>query len=86
MTFRTRLLLAEAPLALALALVGLVAVLTVGQLGRAGEEVLANNYRSVLAAQRMKEALERIDYWLGGLVAAALTAYLVYALLRPERF
>ncbi|MBX7101214.1 MAG: HAMP domain-containing protein [Myxococcaceae bacterium] len=61
MTFRTRLLLAEAPLALALAVIGLVAVLTVGQLGRAGEEVLANNYRSVLAAQRMKEALERID-------------------------
>ena len=27
-----------------------------------------------------------LDYWLGGLVAAALTAYLVYALLRPERF
>jgi K+-transporting ATPase KdpF subunit len=27
-----------------------------------------------------------IDYALGGLVAAGLLAYLVYALVRPERF
>jgi K+-transporting ATPase KdpF subunit len=27
-----------------------------------------------------------LDYWLGAAVAAALTLYLVYALLRPERF
>ncbi len=27
-----------------------------------------------------------LDYWLGGAVAAALLVYLVYALLRPERF
>jgi K+-transporting ATPase KdpF subunit len=27
-----------------------------------------------------------IDYSLGGLVAAGLLAYLVYALIRPERF
>lgn len=27
-----------------------------------------------------------LDYALGGLLAMALTAYLVYALIRPERF
>jgi K+-transporting ATPase KdpF subunit len=27
-----------------------------------------------------------IDHWVAGLVAAALLAYLTYALLRPERF
>jgi len=27
-----------------------------------------------------------IDYALGGLLAVALTVYLVYALLKPERF
>jgi K+-transporting ATPase ATPase F chain len=27
-----------------------------------------------------------IDYVLGGIVAAGLLAYLVYALLRPEKF
>lgn len=27
-----------------------------------------------------------IDYALGGLLAIALTVYLVYALLKPERF
>ena len=26
------------------------------------------------------------DYWLAGIVCAGLLAYLVYALLRPERF
>ncbi len=26
------------------------------------------------------------DYWLAGIVAAALLVYLTYALLRPERF
>jgi NtrC-family two-component system sensor histidine kinase KinB len=61
MTLRSRLLLAQAPLALALALVAVFAVLTVTELGRAGQEILADNYRSVLAAQRMKEAQERID-------------------------
>jgi K+-transporting ATPase KdpF subunit len=27
-----------------------------------------------------------LDYWLGAAVTAALLAYLVYALLRPEKF
>jgi K+-transporting ATPase KdpF subunit len=27
-----------------------------------------------------------LDYALGGILAIALTAYLVYALIRPERF
>lgn len=27
-----------------------------------------------------------LDYWLGGILSLGLTAYLVYAMLRPERF
>ena len=27
-----------------------------------------------------------LDYWVAGMVTAALLGYLVYALLRPERF
>lgn len=27
-----------------------------------------------------------LDYWLGGLTAAAILVYLLYALLRAERF
>jgi signal transduction histidine kinase/HAMP domain-containing protein len=61
MTLRMRLLLAQAPLALALALVGLVAVITLARLGRSGQRILQDNYRSVLAAQRMTEQLERMD-------------------------
>jgi len=61
MTLRTRLLLAQAPLAAGLALVGLVALNTVQTLGRGSERILQDNFRSVLAAQRMNEAAERID-------------------------
>lgn len=61
MTLRTRLLLAQGPLALALALVGVMSVATLADLARSGQRILADNYRSVLAAQRMKEAIERID-------------------------
>jgi signal transduction histidine kinase/HAMP domain-containing protein len=60
-TVRTRLLLAQAPLALGLALVGLVAVSTLGALGFGSQRILRDNFRSVLAAQRMKDAAERID-------------------------
>jgi signal transduction histidine kinase len=61
MTLRTRLLLAQGPLVLALVAVGAVAVATTHSLGLAGERILADNYRSVLAAQRMKESIERLD-------------------------
>jgi two-component system, NtrC family, sensor histidine kinase KinB len=61
MTLRTRLLLAQGPLALALALVGVLAVATLADLGKSGQRILSDNYRSVLAAQRMKEAIERMD-------------------------
>jgi len=27
-----------------------------------------------------------LEYWLGGLVAVGLLVYLVYALIRPEKF
>ena len=61
MTLRTKLLLAQAPLALILGLLGVASVGTVSMLGRQSQRILADNYRSVLAAQRMKEALERLD-------------------------
>ncbi|HUM09876.1 MAG TPA: ATP-binding protein [Myxococcaceae bacterium] len=61
MTLRSRLLLALSPLAVALAVVAAFSVVTTHQLGRAGERILSDNYRSVLAAQRMKESIERLD-------------------------
>jgi len=60
-TLRTKLLLAQAPLAVGLALVGVVALTTVQTLGQSSERILQDNFRSVLAAQRMKEAAERVD-------------------------
>ncbi|WNG42998.1 HAMP domain-containing protein [Archangium minus] len=61
MTLRNKLLLAQVPLALALLLLGVLGVSTLGRLGRAGQEILADNYRSVLAMQRIIEHLERMD-------------------------
>ena len=61
MTLRTKLLLAQAPIAVAVVIVGVVASLTNARLARSSELILKDNYRSVLAAQRMKEAIERID-------------------------
>jgi hypothetical protein len=60
-TLRSRLLIAQSPLALALAVVAVLSVLSTHRLGRAGERILSENYRSVLAAQRMKESIERLD-------------------------
>ena len=61
MTLRTRLLLAQAPLAVGLVLVGLVALNTLDTLGQSSQLILRDNFRSVLAAQRMKDAVERVD-------------------------
>jgi PAS domain S-box-containing protein len=57
----TKILIAQAPMALALILLGITAVTTLERLGSASEKILKDNYRSVLAAQRMKEAIERMD-------------------------
>lgn len=56
-----KLVAAQAPLAAALVIVGALSVTTTSRLGDSSRLILADNYRSVLAAQRMKESLERID-------------------------
>lgn len=61
MTLRVKLVLAQAPLAVALILLGVVSGSVTRHMGRQPRLVLADNYRSVLAAERMKEALERIN-------------------------
>jgi len=58
---RTRLLLAQAPLAFGLALVGLVALSTLDALGIGSQRILRDNFRSVLAAQRMLDSAQRLD-------------------------
>jgi NtrC-family two-component system sensor histidine kinase KinB len=61
MSLRVKLLLAQAPLAVALLAVGILATVTVSSLGRHSDAILKDNYRSVLAMQRMQEALERMQ-------------------------
>jgi NtrC-family two-component system sensor histidine kinase KinB len=61
MTLRAKILLAQTPLAGALVLIAALSGLTSASLGRNVTSILQDNYRSVLAAERMKESLERID-------------------------
>jgi signal transduction histidine kinase len=61
MNLYRKLLLAQAPIALALAIMGGFSVAVVSYLGSHSQTILKDNYRSVLAAQRMKEAIERMD-------------------------
>lgn len=61
MTLRRRLLLAQLPLAAALVLVGAASLRTVSRLADSSANILADNYRSVLAAQHMSAALDQLD-------------------------
>ena len=61
MTLRTRLLLAQAPMAAALLLLGLFSLRTTAALSVSSQEILKDNFRSVLALQRMSGALDRLD-------------------------
>jgi len=60
-TLRTKLVLAQVPLLAALVLVGVVGSWIAAELGRAAQEILRENYRSVLAAQRMIDSVAEMD-------------------------
>lgn len=61
MSLRRRLLLAQLPLAAALVFLVLLARTSVEALGRSSARILHENQRSVVAAHRMNEAVERLD-------------------------
>ncbi len=61
MTLRGKLLLAQAPLGLVLLVVGVASVKTLTTLGGSPELILKDNYRSVLAAERMLQAVGRLQ-------------------------
>lgn len=61
MTLRTKLLLAQTPLVAALLGGGIVAIAFGTSLGHSPRQMLDQNYRSVVAAQQMKQAAGRIE-------------------------
>jgi signal transduction histidine kinase len=61
MKLRTKLVLAQLPLVLALAVTIVIGSVVTRALARGSDDILRDNYRSVLAAERMKDAVERID-------------------------
>lgn len=78
MSVRTKVLLAQAPLAGALVLIAVLASGTLASLGSHVHSMLENNYRSVVAVERMKEAIERMHdvpalQLIGGSPAAGLS-------------
>ena len=60
MSLRSKLLLAQLPLLAALLAVGLLSRHTIGTLGASAQDILKDNHASVLAAQRMRDAAERL--------------------------
>ena len=60
MTLRGKLLLAQLPLAVSLLAVGALSRRTVGSIERSSQEILKDNYQSVLAAQRMRDSADAI--------------------------
>ncbi len=61
MSFRRRLFLAQAPLATALVVVGAASLRTVSDLGEASDQILRDNYRSALAAEKMLSELDHME-------------------------
>src|SRR4029077_14430555 len=61
MTLRTKLLLGYAGFVLALGLLGAWSARTLNQMSAVSGLIIAENYDSVVAAQNMKESLERQD-------------------------
>jgi two-component system, NtrC family, sensor histidine kinase KinB len=61
MNLYRKLLLAQSPIALALVALGIFSVVAISYMGSHSQTILKDNYRSVLASQRMKEAIERMD-------------------------
>jgi signal transduction histidine kinase/HAMP domain-containing protein len=58
---RTKLSLGFGGLLLIILVIGVQAILRVGELGQSIDVILRENYRSVIASQDMKESLERVD-------------------------
>jgi len=61
MRLRSKLLLAQLPLALALVLVGYGSRRTIGAMDRSSQDILKDNYLSVVAAQHMRNAADGLD-------------------------
>jgi two-component system, NtrC family, sensor histidine kinase KinB len=61
MKLRSKLMLAQLPLALALVVVGWVSRATIARLDVYSQDILKNNYASVLAAQHMRDAVDSLD-------------------------
>ena len=61
MNLRTKLLLAFLVFVVALIALGAWSARRINRLGNTAENIIANNYDSVVAAQDMKESLERLD-------------------------
>lgn len=61
MTLRSKLLLAQAPLIASLIVIGVVGRFLLVDLGTGSQRILEDNFRSVLAVQRMSDAVQRMD-------------------------
>ena len=61
MRLRSKLLVAQIPLAIALVVVGFLSRRTIAAMDRSSQDILKDNYLSVIAAQHMRDAADALD-------------------------
>ncbi len=86
LSLRRKLLLSQTPHLVALVVLSVIAFVTVTSIGNSAQNIIHENYRSVLATQRMKEAIERMDSGALFLIAGQRSKGLEQAAQNRERF
>ena len=61
LSLRGKLFVSQTPHLAALIILSVIAFVTVTAIGNSAKNIIHENYRSVLATQRMKESIERMD-------------------------
>ncbi len=61
MKIQEKVVLAQIPLGIIIAIMGLLFVFTIGQIGTNTSDILTSNYRSIIALQKMRQALDGFD-------------------------
>lgn len=86
LSLRGKLLISQTPHLIALVILSAIAFVTVTSIGNSAQNIIHENYRSVLATQRMKEAIERMDSGALFLIAGQRSKGMGQAAQNRERF
>ena len=86
LSLRGKLFISQTPHLAALVILSVIAFITVTAIGNSAKNIIHENYRSVLATQRMKESIERMDSGALFLIAGQRSRGAAQAAENRERF